>query len=222
MKSFGRTDPDSNQEPCRKHRSTTTSTRTIIVIATAAFAIALLALPACTPKEASDSGSSKTDATPSVEANWSPDSDCGTCHATEQKTYDNAQCEASLHKDVKCLQCHADEAALKTAHEGKTSSDKMPTRLKKTQDEDAVCFSCHENDRAGLIAATDGKAVLTDSEGTSRNPHDPQGIAEHETLACADCHNMHSTEELQERAMSQCTSCHHAGVFACYTCHDAK
>lgn len=191
---------------------------TVAALATAA----LCCLGACAPQQTSDGGArddAKSNA-PAVDVAWSMDRDCGTCHATERGSYDSSACEASQHKDVACAQCHGDEATLAAVHEGKTASDKMPTRLKKTSVEDATCFSCHYGDRAGLVAATDGSVVLTDSEGTERNPHDPEGVAEHEAIACGDCHNMHSDEDIQERAMSECLSCHHEGVFACYTCHD--
>lgn len=186
----------------------------------AAAAVLLLAMAACAPKEASEGdGATQSNEEP-IQVAWSADMDCGTCHVSEQESYEDTACEASLHEDVACMQCHADESTLRSVHEGKTASDKMPTRLKKTAVEDAVCFGCHYEDREALIEATEGKVVLTDTEGTSRNPHDPEGIAEHETLACGDCHNMHSTEDMQVRAMKQCESCHHEGVFECYTCHD--
>lgn len=185
-----------------------------------ALAAGLLALAACAPQESVEGDGGQGASTPAVQATWSADIACDTCHAAEQATYDNASCEASHHKEVTCLQCHADEATLATVHEGKTATDALPKRLKQTNVEDAICFSCHYGDRDALIAATESTAVLTDSEGTSRNPHDPQGIAEHEDLACADCHAMHDTKGLEDRAMAVCESCHHEGVFACYTCHE--
>lgn len=183
--------------------------------------VAICCLGACAPQASDSNASSETSSDGSAaEAVWSMDSDCGTCHATEQKSYESASCEAALHKDLACAQCHSDESALAAVHEGKTASDKMPTRLKKTSVDDTFCLSCHYGDRDGLIAATEGVAVLTDSEGTSRNPHDPQGIAEHEDLACSDCHKMHSDEAVQDVAMKECVTCHHEGVFACHTCHE--
>lgn len=181
----------------------------------------LIALAGCAPKEpANDPGSTEQSQAPAIEIAWSPDMDCSTCHASEQESYSDSQCEASLHSDVTCIQCHADDTSLASVHEGKTASDKMPTRLKKTNVEDGVCFDCHYGNRSELIAATNGSVSLTDSQGTSRNPHDPEGISDHETLSCRNCHNMHSNDNIQERALKECESCHHAGVFECYTCHE--
>ena len=181
-----------------------------------------VAFVGCAPQvnDVSDTQGASKGQPAAVDFTWSSDADCAMCHTGEQESYGNAACEASLHKDMACIQCHVDESALQAAHEGKTASDKMPTRLKETGVSDELCFGCHYDNREGLIAATEGSTVLTDTEGTSRNPHDPDGIAEHETLKCSDCHNMHSTDAVQERAMKKCESCHHAGVFACYTCHD--
>ncbi len=189
--------------------------------AAALLVAALCCLGACAPQEHNADAPSKAPSDePAIEVSWSMEGDCSTCHATEQKSYESTACEASLHKEVACAQCHSDVSGLEAVHEGKTASDKMPTRLKKTSVDDALCLSCHYSDRESLIAATDGTAVLTDSEGTSRNPHDPQGIAEHEALVCSDCHKMHSDEDIQDLAMKECVTCHHEGVFACYTCHE--
>lgn len=218
--------PSANSRDGCEHPKRASVKKKAVTLGLFACLVALTAgLAACAPSEPSGepSGGSqagKDASSEPIQVDWSIDMDCSTCHATEQDSFTDSACEASLHADMACKDCHNDATKLATVHEGKTASDKMPTRLKKTEVSDELCFSCHYENRDALIEATEGKAVLTDSEGTSRNPHDPEGIEEHESLACGDCHNMHSTETVQERAMKQCESCHHAGVFQCYTCHE--
>ena len=150
---------------------------------------------------------------------WSPEADCAACHSTEQSSYDDAACLASFHKQQACASCHADDQALSNAHVGKTSADKAPKRLKKTEVSDELCLSCHFGTKEELVAATQD-VVVTDENGTSRNPHDGGDIAEHESIECSSCHSMHSDEPVSEQAYDTCISCHHAGVFECYTCHE--
>lgn len=150
---------------------------------------------------------------------WSADSECGTCHATEQASYDDAACVASTHEGQACISCHADASGLATAHEGKTASDTMPKKLKKTEVPDDACLSCHYGAREELVAATVDVAVV-DSKGTAVNPHDVTPSEQHDTIRCADCHGMHDAEKLADKADAECASCHHADVFECYTCHD--
>ena len=188
---------------------------------TAAAALCV-ALSACAPQqtapvggEAGEGGQGGT----AVSAEWSPDADCAACHAREQESYEDSACLASLHADVACGQCHDDSSALATAHEGSSSSDKAPARLKVTEVSDAACLSCHYETKEALAEATPD-VVVADSQGNGRNPHALDGVADHEGIGCSDCHGMHSSEPVQEQAKATCTNCHHAGVYECYTCHE--
>ena len=188
--------------------------------ATISCAVIALALTACAPQSNENGAASADDAkeTPITVA-WSADSECGTCHATEQASYDDAACVASTHEGQACISCHADASGLATAHEGKTASDTMPKKLKKTEVPDDACLSCHYGAREELVAATVDVAVV-DSKGTAVNPHDVTPSEKHDTIRCADCHGMHDAEKLADKADAECASCHHADVFECYTCHD--
>lgn len=184
------------------------------VVAAAVF------LCACSPQSQSEGGSSADDSGKSViEVAWSPQADCSVCHATEQASYGNAACLASSHQQEACISCHSDEQALADVHADKTSADKAPKKLKKTEVSDEQCLSCHYGSREGLVAATPD-AMVVDDNGTSRNPHDAGGVTEHEGVQCSSCHDMHSEEPLAEQALNTCLGCHHAGVFECYTCHE--
>mgnify|MGYP000893182118 CR=1 FL=1 len=137
--------------------------------ATISCAVIALALTACAPQSNENGAASADDAkeTPITVA-WSADSECGTCHATEQASYDDAACVASTHEGQACISCHADASGLATAHEGKTASDTMPKKLKKTEVPDDACLSCHYGAREELVAATVDVAVV-DSKGTEVN-----------------------------------------------------
>lgn len=155
----------------------------------------------------------------SVSVEWSKDSDCSVCHVPEQESYSDSACLASLHPDTTCSQCHADSTELSSVHEGKTASDKMPKKLKKTSVSDDLCLSCHFETKDALAEATPD-VLITDSKGNSRNPHLADGVVEHEDIECAECHSMHVDEPIEDQAKDKCYSCHHAEVFECYTCHE--
>ena len=122
-------------------------------------------------------------------------------------------------KGKRAFRANADASGLATAHEGKTASDTMPKKLKKTEVPDDACRRCHYGAREELVAATVDVAVV-DSKGTAVNPHDVTPSEQHDTIRCADCHGMHDAEKLADKADAECASCHHADVFECYTCHD--
>ena len=84
--------------------------------ATISCAVIALALTACAPQSNENGAASADDAkeTPITVA-WSADSECGTCHATEQASYDDAACVASTHEGQACISCHAD-ASLSLIH----------------------------------------------------------------------------------------------------------
>lgn len=116
-----------------------------------------------------------------------------------------------------CASCHEDNGKLANAHKN-MNSGKKATRLKKTTVSQELCLGCHNIE--DLAQATADSTVLTDDNGTVINPHNiPEG-SEHGTLTCTDCHKVHEQEKtLAQTAKTACTSCHHAGVFECNTCH---
>lgn len=187
----------------------------------AAGVLLVTMLAGCSPRASADQSAEEgpSDQNAAITVEWSADSDCAVCHVSEQESYENTACMASFHAGQACGSCHVDSLGLSKVHEGKTATDKMPKRLKKTDVADELCLSCHFETRDELAAATAGVAV-TDSEGTSVNPHDLPSSDDHDSIHCADCHSMHDTDPIADKAQSQCFSCHHAEVFACGTCHD--
>ena len=92
------------------------------------------------------------------------------CHVTEAESATDAACDASQHADMTCIECHTDESQLATMHEGKTTGDRMPMRLKKTTVDKSLCTPCH--DQATIAAASADCTVLTDVNGKTVNPHE--------------------------------------------------
>ena len=163
-----------------------------------ACAAGLGCLQGCSPQEAASQG-----AAPKAEAangsitltEWTTETDCSTCHADEASSRQDAACTASKHTSLQCADCHTDTATLAKQHEGASSDDRMPSRLKQT--------------------------ALSDAQGTTVNPHELPETDTHGQIACTDCHSMHEEQtDLQGDAKAYCMSCHHADVFECYTCHE--
>ncbi|WP_139652409.1 cytochrome c3 family protein [Raoultibacter phocaeensis] len=152
---------------------------------------------------------------------WSPDSDCAMCHAIESESMQDSAYPAALHEQeaADCPTCHADDSKLSVAHEGVLPDSEMPQRLKSTAVPEQLCLDCHD-DVAVLAQATEDRAALIDSEGTVVNPHELSESEDHEGVSCSDCHKMHSSDPVEEIAIGACLSCHHEGVFECYTCHE--
>lgn len=190
-----------------------------VVVCVLAQVLLAASLGACAPHESTPANDDASNGSSIAMADWSPDADCETCHTVEQASYESTQCLASSHRDIVCTQCHEDQEKLSAAHTDATTSSKMPKRLKKTEVTDNLCLSCHFGDKESLAEASPNIS-LTDAKGNTRNPHAPDGIAEHESIACVDCHSMHAEESIEDQAMSTCVSCHHAEVFECYTCHE--
>lgn len=178
----------------------------------------IMTLVACAPTSAEDS---RTENPPNdlTSSAWSIEADCSMCHAAQQESYKNTACEASLHAAQSCSDCHAEEDSLAAVHEGKTAESAMTKRLKKTAVSDELCLSCHYGDKDALASST-SDIELTDSRGTSRNPHDLGGVPEHEGISCSGCHKMHEAADTADQAKKQCLNCHHSDVFECYTCHE--
>lgn len=149
---------------------------------------------------------------------WSPSTDCATCHSNEVSSEADTACTASKHASLSCADCHSDTEKLAKLHNGTSSDDRQPTRLKQTEVSSEVCLGCH--DQSELAQKTASVTALTDSNGKTVNPHDLPATETHQAITCTNCHTMHSEQtDLDGDAKSYCTSCHHADVFECYTCH---
>ena len=173
----------------------------------AAAVLLTVGLAACAP-----SGSNSTE--------WSIDSDCTECHTAEAASSQDSSCLAATHETNDCTDCHTETTALEEAHEEVTSEDTMPTKLTKSNEiASEVCLVCHESWEA-LAEETAETTTLTDSEGTTVNPHDlPDGHVD-DKVTCTDCHEVHTGSDLEETATDFCTNCHHQNVYECNTCHE--
>lgn len=116
-----------------------------------------------------------------------------------------------------CISCHEDTEGLAAGHK-KLNSGKEATHLRKSKVDSDLCATCHSVE--ALASATADSAAVTDGKGTSVNPHDLPKTDSHLGIGCTDCHVAHNVEaHVAETALATCTSCHHANVFACGTCH---
>lgn len=184
------------------------------------MSVLVLALYGCQPATSSSDGAKSGQKTQEsiTLTDWSPSSDCATCHSNEVDSESDTACTASKHASLSCSDCHADTEKLAKLHNGVSSDDRQPTRLKQTEVSSDVCLGCH--DRSELAQKTASVTALTDSNGKTVNPHDLPATETHEAITCTNCHTMHSEQtDLDGDAKAYCTSCHHADVFECYTCH---
>lgn len=150
-----------------------------------------------------------------LEPTWETDVACTTCHANLAEP--DTSCLIAEHANIACAACHDDVATLEKLHEGAPVKEKEVKRLKKSNVGEELCLACH--DREGLIEATAGLGLLTDDRGTTVNPHDLPNNEEHQGITCASCHYMHQNRLASELAKAKCNSCHHQGVYECFTCH---
>ena len=194
----------------------------LVCVASCALAACMYGCAPQAGAEGSGDGpaSTATGSSETVAVDWSPSADCAICHVKEAESAEDGSCDASLHSTTTCSECHDDESQLAALHEGTTTSDRAPTRLKKTAVNEEFCLSCHAQD--AIAAKSSGSTVLTDANGTTVNPHDlPVTATEsHSEITCSDCHEMHSDKAGRaEDAQKLCRSCHHQDVYECYTCH---
>lgn len=150
---------------------------------------------------------------------WSPEADCATCHVNEKAAWGNEKALASKHAafDLACVDCHTDEKGLVKGHKKAKEGVAEVKRLKKSEIDPEVCLTCHK--REDLTKATVDLDVLTDSKGTTVNPHELPDVVEHEGVSCASCHYMHRDKRATEAAPAVCDGCHHDGVYECFSCH---
>lgn len=172
----------------------------------------------CAPAAAPAEAGSQNDAN-GVEAAWSQDADCTSCHEIEGNSAEDKACLMAFHGTTDCVTCHDDAATLQTVHE--KAGDKQASsvkRLKKTEIKEETCLSCHGSWEE-LATKTASLTVLKDDNGTVVNPHDLPQNEDHKSLTCTTCHDMHKGEDASTEAPEQCLSCHHKNVYECYTCH---
>ena len=173
------------------------------------------------PKTAEGPDPAEQTAAADPASDWSLATDCTTCHSTEAATTTEASLGAGAHATAAgtdCATCHSDEAALATVHQGADATGAMPQKLRKTSVEAQTCQAagCHDLSTEEMLALTADVTDLTDSKGTTVNPHEVMGITPgHGDIACSDCHGMHR----ETAAADTCVGCHHAGVYECNTCH---
>lgn len=220
----------------RKNRAKDTIL-TLVILATALS----LSLVACAPSQKEDGSAAKSEeaTTASIDAPWSAESDCTSCHTAEAETASDSttahSTHATLNSGQKCIDCHDDEGGLlSAAHENYLDEKaRLPKKLKDTSVADATCTAsgCHNVDE--LVAKTsDSSMMLVDSEGATVNPHSMLTDEKHalggETSAdiqCSTCHKLHEAKSADapaaaETAQARCKSCHHAEVYQCGTCHE--
>ena len=160
-----------------------------------------------------------------VTVEWTTNSDCASCHLSEAASVTDGVSPYSTHvaqepQTAECTYCHTDDGGqLSKAHEG-YAEKVVPTKLRTTEVPEDICRAvCHVQEE--LIAATEDYSKLVDPYGTTVNPHNMPQTAEHDAEAtCASCHKMHKDADAYTTARTKCLSCHHQGVFECYTCHD--
>lgn len=195
-------------------------------LAALAVAAAIIIAAGCSPQGGepkATEGPNPAEQTAAAEpaSDWSLATDCATCHSAEAATTTEASLGAGVHATTagtNCVTCHNDEAALATVHQGADGTGAMPKKLRKTTVEAQTCQAagCHDLSAEELGALTADITDLTDSKGTTVNPHEVMGLtAGHSDIACSDCHGMHR----ETVAADTCVGCHHAGVYECNTCH---
>lgn len=199
-----------------------THRRTAAALVACVFSI-FLSCAACAPHQSTE-GSANRDADSTQSSFiWSYDSKCEQCHQRETASMETPPCLANLHAEQgnTCATCHTDARGLSKAHEGATpdKAETRATKLRSTSIDENVCFSCH-GDYEELAIRTSDSTLLTDSEGTTVNPHALPENEEHASSDCSSCHAMHTEDSVEKSAREHCESCHHAGVYACHTCHD--
>lgn len=172
---------------------------------------------AATEKETAKASDTKSETTSAVSGGaWSVDSDCETCHTDVHASLEGEMGVAQAHSAVSCETCHSNVDELATIHQETTKTTPGKIRRLKTPVAKETCFQCHGS-LEDLAEKTAECTILTDSEGTTVNPHAIPDNGEHTTdPACTTCHGMHKDVDPQD----YCRSCHHTDIYTCYTCHD--
>ena len=197
-------------------------------VATGASIVILVSvcLAGCAPQASTESSESSGEAEAATtiatgDFAFSAEADCAVCHTVEGDSFSDSACAASNHAALTCTTCHSDVDGLASAHDGVAYGDKGAKRLKTTDVAESTCQAeaCHGSYET-LAEQTSSSTLLTDSNGTVVNPHDLPENADHETVTCGSCHDMHASDDIAETAQKACISCHHMGIYECNTCHD--
>lgn len=201
-----------------------------VVAATGLLACVLGLVAGCAPQASSEggeggAGGAQEPAAQAVVLEWTPESDCMSCHVDEAATMADAECpQASQHANLQCSQCHTEADVLATAHEGVTTESKVASKATVVSVNPETCQTaeCHGT-MEEMAAQTEGKVFLTDSNGNQVNPHAHGSNAQHDANppTCTDCHKVHS-KDMQKDATKWCAQCHHRGVFTCGNCHEVR
>ncbi len=211
-------------------------------IATAVLAVAVALVAGCQPEVEDAVLTSGVGSVgrlePDTQWHWSPESTCAACHVGEDASLASVPCAQEQFSADACLTCHNDASVLEEAHADVSALSTRKTAHAATI-ADETCERCHN--ATELAEATAHSTVLTDANGTVANPHNLPADESHAAIACANCHNPHedfhsasnTTSNAADitnaadvatspanRAPQICESCHHAGVFECYTCHE--
>jgi hypothetical protein len=201
--------------------------RHLVAVGMLAVVTALTIVSAgCTPRQAGEgtAAGGATDGSttmPSVTVQWSPETDCSSCHNKQAATQQDSLTAAGIHQAVGtgCMGCHDDETALAKVHVDVVAGPVNVKRLKATSVEPETCVTsgCH-SDGAEWMAATASSTMLTDYNGRVVNPHDLPTSERHSELTCSSCHAGHQEFD----PMAACLTCHHMETFEpCSKCHES-
>lgn len=206
---------------CIKRERPHAKRKMVVFVVSTMVVLTVAFLAGCAPQQPSQK-SELQDESQDAEAVafiWSKDSDCAVCHSQQASSLKNDDCLASRHALTACIVCHDDMSSLEDVHADIEATGEVDVnRLKKTVISEINCQSCHGDDTT-LAEATQSVLALTDSNGTTVNPHMLPGNVEHGDIDCSSCHIMHENSNVVEQSKSFCASCHHEGVYECFTCH---
>ncbi|MEG1245754.1 MAG: hypothetical protein RRZ85_02325 [Gordonibacter sp.] len=197
--------------------------KAIVAVCLSAVLVLMVAGCGAAPKSGADNPDKGQKQEDSVAVAWSMDSDCGMCHAQQKESQAKTGTQACIHATsakATCGSCHNDAAALGKVHEGKTATDKMPSKLTKSTVSRASCQAagCHTAEGPEFEALTASVETFVDGAGKMVNPHQVIAQVGHEEMVCASCHNEHDGKPVAD--MAYCATCHHSGTFApCVSCH---
>ena len=160
---------------------------------------------------------------------WGMDIDCAACHTHEAATLTNENSLLSTHSGMSCISCHSQEDKLATAHKNMSADVSKLRRLRRTAVSEDSCIACH-GDWDRLSNLTKETTLIRDIEGRTVNPHiimtELNVNKQHNRITCTSCHQMHTDHvqnadtKLEVVANGVCSTCHHAKVYTCGTCHD--
>ncbi|MDR1184909.1 MAG: cytochrome c3 family protein [Coriobacteriales bacterium] len=147
---------------------------------------------------------------------WSPETDCGICHAKEIETTKASLCPETGAAPNICMTCHVQESELATVHVDITTTENpKSSRLKVTTVDESTCLNCHGSYEELAVKSVDVD-TLTDDNGLKINPHALPESGNHSAITCVSCHVKHGKSNAARRV---CVGCHHQTIWECNTCH---